>query len=72
MRSDDAGTDYGFLNNASKALRAVFGLVGATPFAGLGGAEGEVSRATVTRGSNSVHSLALSLTAIRAVMGFRH
>ena len=62
-----------FLNRASKALRASPGLRGAGPFAGEGaGAEGEASRATVTRGSNNVHSLALSFTAILTGMGFKH
>ena len=65
----------GFLNSASNALRASPGLRGAgpCPLTGEGGwAEGDASRATVTRGSNSVHSLALSFTGILTGMGFKH
>ena len=39
----------------------------------LGGlAAGEESRATVTRGLNIAHSLALSFTGIRSGIGFKH
>jgi hypothetical protein len=65
----------GFLKSALNALRASEELRGPWPLlaAGEGGwAEGDASRATVTRGSNNVQSLALSFTAIRTGMGFRH
>ena len=65
----------GFLNSASKALRASEELRGPWPLLAEGaggGAEGDASRATVTRGSNSVHSLALSFDGMRTGIGFRH
>ena len=63
----------GFLKSASKALRAALGLRGVWPLEGVGaGAEGDESLATVTRSSNSVHSLALSFTGILTGMGFKH
>ena len=62
----------GFLNSASKALRASLEFRGAWPLAGGAGAAGDASRATVTRGSNSVQSLALSFTAILIGIGFKH
>jgi len=61
-----------FLNSASKALRASLGLRGTAPLV-CGGAEfGDASRATVTRGSNKVHLLALSFSAMRTGIGFKH
>jgi uncharacterized damage-inducible protein DinB len=61
-----------FLKSLSKALRAASGEVGASTTGLGGGAEALPSRATVTRGENSVHSLALSFSGIRTGMGFRH
>jgi hypothetical protein len=62
-----------FLNSALKALRASVELRGVWSFTGAGGgAEGDASRATVTRGSNNVHSLALSFSGMRTGIGFRH
>ena len=64
---------YYFLNNALKALRASLELRGASLLTGEGaGAEGDESRATVTRGENNVHSLAWSFTGMRTGMGFKH
>jgi hypothetical protein len=68
-----------FLKRRSKAVRA------SSAFLGAGGPDAAVlfagaydpfdvtpSRATVTRGENNWHSFALSLTAIRAGIGFWH
>jgi len=67
---------YNFLKSRSKALRASSGLRGAGGPGLTGGVTAGPfavpSRATVTRGLNSVHSLALSFTAMRTGMGFRH
>ena len=64
-----------FLNRLSNAARASLGergggtdAVEAGPLAGAGAA----SRATVTRGLNSVHSFIWSFTAIRTGIGLRH
>ena len=62
-----------FLNRLSKAARASFCPRGDWLGPGDGGvASGEPSRATVTRGSNSAHSLAWSFIAILAGTGFKH
>jgi len=60
-----------FLNRLSNAARASLGVRGVGLAVMLTLAE-VASLATVTRGLNHVHSLAWSLTAIRAGMGFRH
>jgi hypothetical protein len=60
------------LNSASKALRASLGLRGAVPLVGGGAELGDASRATVTLGSNNVHSLALSFSGMRTGIGFKH
>ena len=62
------------MNNASNAVRASLELRGPWPLlAGEGGgAEGDESRATVTRGAKSVQSFALSFIGILTGIGFRH
>ena len=73
------GGPYGFLNNRSKALRAssAFRGAGGPPVmcGGGGGAEAPLdvpSRATVTRGANSVQVFVLSFSGIRTGIGFMH
>ena len=67
-----SGLPY-FLKRRSKALRASSGLRGVST-AGVTGSGGAAtpSRATVTRGENKVHSLALSFTGMRTGIGLRH
>jgi len=61
-----------FLNNRSKALRAASGEPGESIVGPGGGAAALPSRATVTRGWNKAHSLALSFSGIRTGIGFKH
>src|ERR1039457_3280141 len=66
---------YSFLKSLSKAWRASSELRGAGGPTSIGTAAGTLlvpSRATVTRGINELHSLALSFMAMRTGMGLRH
>ena len=71
MRSGRPERGY-FLNSLSNALRAASDEPGASTIGLGGGAAALPSRATVTRGENRVHSLALSFSGMRAGIGFKH
>jgi len=65
---------FGFLNRLSKMARASVALLGAGTLGAMDALPlaGAASRATVTRGLKSSHSLDASLGEIRTGTGFRH
>ena len=83
LKAPESGVPNGdqLLKSLSKALRASLALRGASCICCAllsprkpcwGGAGGDPSRATVTRGEKDAQSFALSFTGMRARMGFKH